>query len=925
MDMDDQFDVADWDEGEAALKDVKRTSSDVTPNIVSPAAAEITEGVGIAPKQYWVRPEFIQKTKKDSYLIVGFDTEYQAIHDYVDAATVREGKAKYEPLSYQFYAIHQDGTTWSGIALPPDGERMSLSDFIVFVLAKGARHCERSPQNIILVGHFNKADLPAFTERKTILRSLTNIRNSFVSRNAPIRLRLQFNEEGEGSIDLSIYVRDTMLLAPAGKKSLAELGKLIGIEKVRLAEDAQDETLIKQNMKVLREGDWETFREYAVADAEISAKYFQQVTATYQRETGSKFVPTSLSAIGMKLLVMGWGEEASSIVGREDVVEEVYDDTKGHIVTIKSTPYLEEVNWHINFVTECYHGGRNEQFWFGPSFEDRWTDYDLKGAYPTAMAVIGRPNWDAVREAELHELTHDTLGFACVDFKFPPGTRYPTLPVRSQNGIIFPLEGRSYCASPEIALALSLGCELRLRRAIIVPQDKSELVFFPFISEAIQRRQDAQSDIEKAFWKECANSVYGKTAQGLNDKRVFSLKLKQNERIPESRITNPFYSAYITSFVRAVMGEVMNALPADTMVFSVTTDGFITNASNEQVAWAQASPLSHAFSAARNKLTGDRTVLEKKHQVRQLLGWRTRGQATLVPDSGPPVLAKAGIKPPMHASETAEQNQYIVETFFNRTANSTIEMDFFTSVREMVIYDADLVKKRQVRRSSMEFDFKRKPISAVMAEVDVPNIGRVEHLAFDTAPWSSLSEFNQVRKARDHYWKAFKYCLKTVEDFAEFAGFFDMMEQLGPQFGKYLRKINGPLNRLRRDLCRAFKQGQAGLARHQDLTAQQFADTLNRSGMEAMGVRTKRSDVENGLNSPFIEKATPPTAQAMAIVAALESELPGLDRSALLAPLPPEGIALFKATQTLTPFTARLIGSPETKKPTKRRRRKVAQ
>lgn len=898
------------DDDEILPEEGRAGPRDYVPNIVSEAAAEICEAPGGPSRQYWLRKGFIRNSMLRNYLIVGFDTEYQQVHEYLDAASVREGKAKYEPLSYQFYAISNTGATWSGIAIPPDGERMSLSDFIVFVLAMGAEHCSFLSQNIILVGHFNKADLPAFTERKTILRRLTNVRNSFISSNVPVRLRLKFSEEADDHANLAIYVRDTMLLAPAGKKSLAELGKMIGIQKVRLADDDLTETAIKSNMKALRSLDWPTFRTYAIADAEISARYFEQVTETYQRETDTKFVPTALSSIGMKLLVKGWGEPATYIVGREEVEEEIYDDKKGHIVTLKRTPYLEEVHWHINFVTECYHGGRNEQFWFGPSYEAKWTDYDLKGAYPTAMALVGCPDWHGIREASLDELSQDTLGFACVDFKFPAGTRYPTLPVRSQNGIIFPLEGRSYCCSPEIALAKALGCQLTLKRAIIVPQDKSDRVFFPFIQGAIERRSQAKTEIEQAFWKECANSCYGKTAQGLNDKRVFSLKKQQNERIPPSPITNPMYSGYITSFVRAVIGEVMNGIPENRMVFSVTTDGFITDASKEEVAWATTGPLARAFEDARHALTGKREVLEEKHQVRQLLGWRTRGQATIKTDKGPPVLAKAGIKPPIPATETVEQNQYILEMFASRTSESTIEMDMFTSVREMVIYDADLVQKRQVRRSSMEFDFKRKPISAVMAEFEVPRLGKVEHLAFDTLPWNSLGEFNQVRKMRDHYWKTYRYCLKSLDDFADFAGFFDTMEQLGPQFGRYIRKVNGPLLRLRRDLCRAFKHGKAGLDRYQDLTAQQFADTLNDSGMDGFGVRTRRSDVENGRKSEFQPYTTPPTAQVLEVLQQLKERLPSLEASALLARIPPAGIDLSRARRNVTRFTSLLIQGP---------------
>lgn len=54
------------------------------------------------------------------------------------------------------------------------------------------------------------------------------------------------------------------------------------------------------------------------------------------------------------------------------------------------------------------------------------------------------------------------MGFAYVAFKFPDNTRFPCLPVRSeQYGLRFPLEGDAYVTAPEIELALSIGATLR--------------------------------------------------------------------------------------------------------------------------------------------------------------------------------------------------------------------------------------------------------------------------------------------------------------------------------------------------------------------------------------------------------------------------------------------------------------------------------
>ena len=112
---------------------------------------------------------------------------------------------------------------------------------------------------------------------------------------------------------------------------------------------------------------------------------------------------------------------------------------------------------------------------------------------------------------------------------------------------------------------------------------------------------------------------------------MFNLRKRRNDRIGESAISNPLYAAYITSFVRAVVGEIMNGIPDDKMVFSVTTDGFITNATVEEMEIAKSGAISQKFAEARLALTGDPEVLSEKHRVRQILGWRTRGQATMKP------------------------------------------------------------------------------------------------------------------------------------------------------------------------------------------------------------------------------------------------------------------------------------------------------
>ena len=204
----------------------------------------------------------------------------------------------------------------------------------------------------------------------------------------------------------------------------------------------------------------------------------------------------------------------------------------------------------------------------------------------------------------------------------------------------------------------------------------SQSIFKEFIASCIAKRSEhAKNSFVNLFWKEVGNSSYGKTAQGLLKKRVFDLRSNGMVPLPESPITQPFFASFITSFTRAVLGEILNGFPSDVRVFSVTTDGFLSNASDEQISKACSGPLFDAFAKGRLALDSSAQPLEIKHEIRQPLGWRTRGSATLMrgedPDKGI-VLQKGGIKTPDLMS-LAEQNDHIVQLFLNRAPHHKLD------------------------------------------------------------------------------------------------------------------------------------------------------------------------------------------------------------------------------------------------------------
>lgn len=835
------------------------------------------------------KTDFSTHTSKgweDDYVIIGFDTEFQA-PDAIPQALLDGVSGKYTVLSYQFYCIHSSGKEWAGICCPPNGERMSLNDFCVFALASGKQAGIQSelPHKILIVGHFTRADLPAFSDFKTLQAYVSNVRSTFISIDGGRKFIVTFPDASH--VNLKVVFRDTMLLTPQTSRKLEGVGELVGIPKLRLGgSDESHRKLIRQMSSVINT-QWESFRSYAIQDAHICAIYMKRISDLYLSITGKRKFPVTLSSIGINLLKNSWDRISPSAIdtylGTQLYNDPIFVKKLGYFKIEKKRKPIEPVYYETAFATECYHGGRNEQFWFGPCFEDDWNDFDLSSAYPTAMSLIGAPNWHAMYQCtDLEHFTADALGYAWVEFEFPSDTRYPTIPVRTANGLVFPLKGVSECAAPEIYLAKSLGATLTIKRGLIIPSDKTTLIFGNFIKDCIANRIKVGSKtLDGLFWKEISNSTYGKTAQGLQRKRVYNMHEQRSEDLPVCEITNAYFAAFITSFVRATLGEIINNLPKDKdlYVFSCTTDGFLTNASTEDVIQASSGIITKLFREARLLLTGIPDVLEIKHQVRKPLGWRTRGQATL--SQGKPkegdkdfsiVLAKGGINTPEHYDTDALQNDYVVDLFFNRTPDSVLNSYPLTGVRDIIELDTDLVSKIVTKHLGMEFDWKRQPHGVGFSQ-------QHQHLVFSTRPWETVEQFEEIRSIWQGYNKDKRHCLKSINDYQHFAEYCLMANYRKSETGKYMRKSDGDLKRLRQLLAAAYKQHLHGMQTIKaSISATQFAAFLVRCGIPC-----KRADIENAKNRTFIPNSCPATEAVLTALGKIKETLPALEIDKFLA------------------------------------------
>lgn len=787
-------------------------------------------------------------------IVVGFDCEW----DKQDASLNRA-------LCYSFHGQLLGGPSWSGVIYCQDGKRLTLASLLRHIIEAGrkAGHLRRWPKALTLVGHWTLSDLAMLADFPKLQLQFSSIRNTYVTLQHP--LKVPVHDSSKHRHVIAVTLRDTLLLTPGGSKSLDSLGALLGEPRVELS-DGQIERMAEP-----LERDPELFDRYARQDPTICVAHALQLLQLNEGLTGRAEVPVTLSGLGEAFLLGLWeskGVSRQQVLGIEELVERAWNPAKGRLLPRKSV--RPEASRHLfeTLATECFHGGLNVQFLFGAGPMGTWLDVDLAGAYSVAMSLIGMPDWERLRSStNLDDYGPLTLGFAHVRFRFPPGTRYPCLPVATEHGPLFPLSGTSFCCSPEICLARKLGAHLEILHGVVLPVDDSIRPFELFVRECTRRRsQFPKGDVKNALWKELANSTYGRLAQGTRPKRAFDSRTGQLQWLRPGRISNPFFAAWITSFIRGVMGEMLNALPPHVVVCSATTDGFLSTATEADIGAVTQGELCRAYSLARQRLTGDPNIYDIKHRIAQPLGIRTRGQATLVPLAGEPiVLAKAGIKPPI--KDKALHNDWLIDQFVRRDADSKVTYSQLRSLQDLHRHGGDLVAVPVERRASLDYDFKREPVGECMRD-----IREIPHLAFESRPWPNVEAFLECRA----HWEVFRRqrVLKTVGDLADFRAF------CATPPGRAVRTTapRGASKVALRMFLRAFVRNRWGLD-SRVMNYPELAEWLTASGYPC-----RREDVENAQRpaSKLIEHSVATTPAVLQFIKVITDRFPGFRAELLL-------------------------------------------
>ncbi|MEZ8694364.1 DNA polymerase [Vibrio splendidus] len=792
-------------------------------------------------------------------------------------------------LSYQLAVLYKG--LLSTLILYPESTkksgRLALDRCLVQAIEKAMDEgvLDTFPTDVILCAHWLSADLFNFSKAFDQLKTHVNgLRKTVASLDDVYGLELdkvmsrridkeplQVNTKSRNKKTLYITFFDTMLLSPNGS-SLSSVGDLLEIPKVEIPEPYSI-----SRMDEFLEAEPEKFAEYALTDAIISARHFERVSLFCQHTLGLKSVPFTIGGIAVKAFVNSLEDKRGyrGLFGFEKVTKEIWPSDRNKPLTItRDVPVTARMTLE-NFATQCYHGGRNESFIAGPTQVDTWRDYDIPSCYSAITLGLRELAYEKMYMTEdLHDLFGDKCAMAWVEFKFPENTRFPSLAVRSDYGLLFPITGETYVTGHELEVAYNQGAEITIKQAFVIPWKNDVRIFEDFMKWGRERRKSfVKGSFDERLTKEMLNSCYGKMAQSLRPKSAFDIQAGYSKQLPPSTLTNPFFAAYITGLARAYLSFLIHSVPANKTVISSTTDGFLTNASLDEIDLT--SPICQRFRDLYHRIDpSGGEILELKHQAKQLIGAKTRAQYTVIESDGfEPVLAKGGIKVD---PTIVDQSAHMVDKYIDRSFDDKVDGSYLTPNRMRFLEHKDLMLEKRSIFLNMEYDQKRELMNPKMLDVKDR-----QHIALETKPHYSLGDMLFTRLRFDHWRK--QHCLKTLEDWYNWQ---DRLAMAKASNNKSLRlKSDETSDSLMARLFLRFYANEQGGISKSDINANQLASWLTEQGYP-----TKSTLVRSAGKSKLIEAAVPLTELTIKLAILIKSKFPSFEIEKLFEPIARESL-----------------------------------
>ncbi len=534
----------------------------------------------------------------NSYDIVySLDAETQAYTDDL-------GNLRNKVLSYQIGALNIKKRTYREcIVFPENGKRLRLRDIIsnAIGLAELGR-TKADGANVLQLTHYGIMEWSLFQDRKDVSSFFKEVHKV----PACFRTKVIKSVPLKGSHYVKVLFRscDTYLHAPAGFRGLEKLSEMTLIKKVSIGDWIKDmEGLLRDNRDL--------FIHYALSDIRATLEYEALFLHKVYLMTGTPCLPVTLGDLSVKcfdsiirdmnnipktpILKIIDNEPLLRLMGKEITS---YTDSRGH--SRKSYKYTDKYSWNKTLCSDSYYGGLNISFICGERKAAPgkvFLDLDFCGAYPTALAACGDIDFNAVsvRFNEIQVRTVDELlkylkmdlcdisevphYYFCLDFKWAPDTLFPSIPCHTDAGLIYPLEGYTYCTMPELLYALSTGKVSVTINAYTGFKSKRDAFTLAGVFKKLteERKKSVKGTLEERMWKEVSNTLYGKMAQGIKERKVFDITRNESRTLGPSPISCVYYASSCTGLVRAALSSAIDVIGnADgCSVVCATTDGFI--------------------------------------------------------------------------------------------------------------------------------------------------------------------------------------------------------------------------------------------------------------------------------------------------------------------------------------------------------------
>ena len=655
----------------------------------------------------------------------------------------------------------------------------------------------KSSIDVTLVCHSGKADLTTFScEDIDIVKYLKEIQGGLctlkeIKMNVPVYTR----RRRKRFYPVNLSVRDTMCFAPNGKKSLAALGSVIGVEKIEIDETKYS----KGDMLNFLKSDPVAFCEYAMNDAFICLSYCGALwlyNRTMPLTLASAAVRAAVNIIKTDMDCKNNEDFMNKFRGMKSTDKGLVSIEDRFVKNVSMTPVSEQANRLQSYGSESYKGGYNGSMDIG--YVPKVTyDYDLSNAYPTCMSQIYDVDWMAkdlilmMKEKfyidDLYISSPFMLAFAYGSFEFPEDVKYPCIPVNVGGCITYPRavkDSMVYMAAPEMYLAIKLGAKIYADSYIVARnRNVKQSAMFNVVKKFIAARNIASSlygpkSVIALLMKEGVNSIYGKCAQNVLNKKSWSAMEGKMVSISDSPLTSPVLASLTTSAVRSVILAAMNELSSKGYsIYSVTTDGFISDAPPEVVYGLNLFGMTPRLKSARYDLTGEGSLWQVKHQQDDLINITTRGNTSLYIGG---VNAHNSYKSG-EESDSIEDRIAYENAIMNRQGPVTSREIRFTTFRDLSDSDnrSDFIVTSKIRNISMDFDFKRKPVkeslrssySKIVKENDVykripcdkDDPEAQEIACLNTEPYKDVKEYLLYKSVADRM-----PCLRTVSEWEEF-------------------------------------------------------------------------------------------------------------------------------------------------------------